>query len=89
MSDESSKGEEPAARPAEEPAAAPAEEPRCRCGNQIGSREVQLEPVYTGFGMFLFTMGITANPKYAEWKCVRCRQVLGRSYDKAVLSKFD
>jgi hypothetical protein len=81
---------EPAAQEPAQEAPEPAKElPRCACGHDINHKEVQPEPHYTGFGMFLFTMGITAMPKWADYRCVRCKTILGRTTDPKVLRKFD
>lgn len=62
---------------------------RCRCGHTRNDPEVLPEPFYTGWGWLLFLIGVTAKPLAVLYRCLWCKQVIARTRDPMILSRFD
>lgn len=61
----------------------------CACGHTLSHSAVLPEPVYTQWGWLLFLIGVTAKPLAVVYRCLWCKQVLAKTRDPKVLSKFD
>lgn len=59
----------------------------CHCGHHWDDPAIQEEPEYTTWGWICLSMlGMTPRPDYIAFRCLYCRQELGRSRDPKLLA---
>jgi hypothetical protein len=60
----------------------------CHCGHRRGDAAIQEEPEYDTFGWILLSIfGITPRPDHIAFRCMYCREELGRSRSPALLAR--
>lgn len=60
----------------------------CHCGHRRGDPEIIEEPEYSTWGWILLSMfGMTPRPQHISFRCMYCRDEIGRSRDPRLLAR--
>jgi|GEM_PF-2984246 len=61
---------------------------KCPENGDISNCPIRHHCTYSGFGWFLYSMGVSAQPVKIDFKCDKCGAIIESTTDKAIMKKF-
>lgn len=60
----------------------------CACGYTKSSQQIQHKCVYSGWGQFFYSIGISAIPIRVNYFCIVCGEVIESTNEPRILKQF-